>query len=262
MLTLLKALHESETEINGRVYFVTNNEARSTHECTRDLLPELGERLDRGLLLIGGGNVIKTGNRGRVDVLVHIEDEVAHSSSPSDGHNDIEGAKEVMNRTDGIDFEKTHPRLDTPHAKPYQLTFEPVAPHTFPESARFKIDRRLLPSDTVEDAVQEIEAAISDMSPYDVRVERDVVMEPSLVDPGDPIVEGLQQSIESIDGSRAESVDIRGAFDAGGLTNEGIPTVMWGRPEHGEHIMCDDYVSIRGVEEEARIVGRLVDDFL
>jgi len=87
-------------------------------------------------------------------------------------------------------------------------------------------------------------------------------MEPSLVDPDDPIIEGLQGAIESLDGERAETIDIKGAFDAGGLTNKGIPAVMWGRPDHSEHILHDDYVSLRGVEEEARIVGRLAVDFL
>jgi len=262
ILTLLKAFKESDQTIEGTVYFVANNEARSTHECTRALLPELEKQPDRGLLLIGGGNSIKVGNRGRVDVLVHVEGEVTHSSSPEGGSNAIEGANEVMNRINDIEFTKSHPRLETPHAKPYQLIFDPVAPHTFPEYARLKIDRRLLPSDDVDEVVQEIEDAIGNMDPYDVRVERDVVMEPSLVDREDPIVEGLQNSIESIDGAPAKMIDINGAFDAGGLTNEGIPTVMWGRPDHGEHIMYDDYVTLSGVEEEARIVGRLVTDFL
>jgi acetylornithine deacetylase/succinyl-diaminopimelate desuccinylase-like protein len=262
ILTLLKAFKESNQKISGTVYFVANNEARSTHECTRALLPELDQQPDRGILLIGGGNSIKVGNRGRVDVLVHVEGEVAHSSSPQNGLNAIEGANEVMNRIDDLEFTKSHPRLETPHAKPYQLIFDPVAPHTFPEYARLKIDRRLLPSDDIDVAVEEIEDAIGNMDPYDVRVEQDVVMEPSLVDVDDPIVEGLQKSIKSIDGEPTEMININGAFDAGGLTNKGIPTVMWGRPDYGEEIMDDDYVTLSGVEEEAKIVGRLITDFL
>lgn len=262
MLTLLKALNEADTALEGTVYFIANNEARSSHECTRALLPELDHRPDRGLILIGGGNVIKTGNRGRVDVLIHVYGEVTHSSDPEAGLNAIEGANAVMNRLADLEFTETHPRLASPHAIPYQLVFEPVAPHTLPEYARFKIDRRLLPGEDVADAVADIERAVSDVSPYEIEVERDVVMEPSLVDPDDPIVEGLQQAIVSLDGEPADVQDIKGAFDAGALTNEGIPTVMWGRSDYGEQIMEDDYVTLRGVEEEARILGRLVVDQL
>jgi hypothetical protein len=38
----------------------------------------------------------------------------------------------------------------------------------------------------------------------------------------------------------------------------GIPTVMWGRPDCGTALLGDDYVTLRGVEEEARILGRLI----
>jgi hypothetical protein len=42
----------------------------------------------------------------------------------------------------------------------------------------------------------------------------------------------------------------------------GIPTVMWGRPDIGSSLMGDDFVTLRGVEEEAKILGRLIMDML
>jgi hypothetical protein len=65
-----------------------------------------------------------------------------------------------------------------------------------------------------------------------------------------------------LDGKEAELVYGRGAYDAGGPTSMGIPTVMWGRPINGTSLMGDDYVSLKGVEEEARILGRLIVDML
>jgi acetylornithine deacetylase/succinyl-diaminopimelate desuccinylase-like protein len=262
ILTLLKAFVDAETTIDGTVYFVVNNEARSTHECSRAMLPELDPTPDQGLLLIGGGNAVQVANRGRVDVLVHVEGQVTHSSDPDGGLNAIMGATEVIDRIDAIEFTAEHPTLGRPHALPYQLMFDPVAPHTLPEYARLKIDRRLLPGEDVDAAVDGIREAIGDMSPYEVTVEKDVVMEPSVVDPDEPIVRRLQRSIESLDSEPAELYHAKGAFDAGGLTNRGIPTVMWGRPERGETIMGDDYVTLRGVREEVRIVGRTIVDGL
>lgn len=262
MLTLLKAFKESETELDGTLYFVVNNEARSTHECTRAVLPELEQKPDYGLLLMGGGNDLRVANRGRVDVLIHVEGEVTHSSTPEQGLNAIMGANEVINRISEMEFTKTHPDLGGQHAIPYQLIFEPVAPHTLPEYARIKIDRRLLPGDEVDEAVKEIRDAIGDTNPYEVTVERDVVMEPSVVDEDSEIVRGLQTAIRSMDGEEADMRYWPGAFDAGGLTNRDIPTIMWGRPEHNDSIMGDDYVSLDGVEEESHIVGRTVVDML
>lgn len=101
MLTLLKAFEDSGTQIDGTFYFVANNEARSSHDCTRSILPELDHRPDHGLLLYNGGNSIMIGNRGRVDILVHIDGEVAHSSDPQSGQNAIMGANKAINRIYG-----------------------------------------------------------------------------------------------------------------------------------------------------------------
>jgi acetylornithine deacetylase/succinyl-diaminopimelate desuccinylase-like protein len=87
-------------------------------------------------------------------------------------------------------------------------------------------------------------------------------MLPSEVDPNSPIVEALQKSIASLDGEKTELVYGRGAYDAGGPTSKGIPTIMYGRPKRGTTLMYDDFVSIRGVEEEARILGRTIIDML
>jgi hypothetical protein len=42
----------------------------------------------------------------------------------------------------------------------------------------------------------------------------------------------------------------------------GIPTVMWGRPTVGTSLMGDDYASLKGVEEEAIILGRMITKML
>jgi hypothetical protein len=42
----------------------------------------------------------------------------------------------------------------------------------------------------------------------------------------------------------------------------GIPTVMWGRPDCGKYFLGDDFVTLRGVEEEGKIMGRLLIDML
>jgi acetylornithine deacetylase/succinyl-diaminopimelate desuccinylase-like protein len=262
MLTLLKAFVEADVKLKGTLYFAANNEGRSSHECSWAMIPKLDPKPKFGLILFGGGNRISVANRGRVDVIIHIRGKVAHSSRPEDGLNAIDGAVEVLNRIKRIEFINTHPELGGQHAIPYQLIFDPVAPHTLPEYARIKIDRRLLPDDDVDEAVEEIRQAIGDMSPFEVTVEKDVVMLPSTVDPESEIVRTLQKVINLEDGKKAELVYGKGAYDAGGPTSMGIPTVMWGRPECGTSLMGDDFVTLRGVEEEARILGRLIIDML
>jgi acetylornithine deacetylase/succinyl-diaminopimelate desuccinylase-like protein len=262
MFALLKALTDGGVQLNGTLYFVANNEGRSSHECSWAMIPKLDPKPDYGVILTGGGNRLSVANRGRVDVLIHVKGKVTHSSDPEGGLNAIDGAVEVLNRIRAMRFTKTHPKLGGQHAVPYQLIFEPVAPHTLPDYARVKIDRRLLPGDDVDEAVEEVRRAVGDMSPFEVTVEGDVAMLPSVVDPESEIVVRLQKAIRSIDGEEAELAYGKGAYDAGGPTSMGVPTVMYGRPDRGTSLMGDDFVSLRGVKEEAKILGRLIMDML
>jgi len=262
MITLLKAMIESGDEPEGTLYFVANNEGRSSHECSTSLIPVLDPKPDYGVILIGGNNRLSVANRGRVDVLVHVEGKVTHSSNPEDGLNAIEGAVEAINRVKKMKFTKTHPRLGGQHAIPYQLIFDPVAPHTLPSYARIKIDRRLLPGDSPEEAVEEVRQAIGDMSPFKVRVEGDVMMLPAVVPEDSPIVQSMQKAIHSVDGEYTTPVYGKGAYDAGGPNSIGVQTVMYGRPVSDSSVMGDDYVNIRGVKEEAMILGRMIKDIL
>lgn len=262
VLALLKAFVEAGVKLKGTLYFAVNNEGESSHECSWAIIPRLDPKPKFGLILIGGGNKIIVANRGRADVVIHVKGKATHSSTPEMGLSAIDGAVQVLNRIKKMKFYKKHPKLGGQHAIPYQLIFDPLAPHTLPGYARIKIDRRLLPGDDVDDAVDEIRKAVADMNPWEVVVEKDVFMLPSVVDPESKIVKMLQKAIMSIDGKETALLHWKGAYDAGGPTSMGIPTVMWGRPDHGTSLMGDDFVTLRGVEEEARIVGRLIIDML
>jgi acetylornithine deacetylase/succinyl-diaminopimelate desuccinylase-like protein len=262
MLTLLKAFVDADVNLTGTLYFAANNEGRSSHECSWALIPKLNPKPKFGIILVGGNNRLSVANRGRVDVIIHIKGKATHSSSPELGLSAIDGSVEVINRIKRMTFTKTHPKLGGIHALPYQLIFEPMVPHTLPDYARIKVDRRLLPGDDADRAVAEIKQAVGNMSPWEVKIEKDVVMLPSEVDPASAIVVGLQKAIKSLDGKETELIYGKGAYDAGGPTSIGVPTVMYGRPACGESLLGDDYVTLRGVEEEAKIVGRLIMDTL
>lgn len=99
MLTLLKALVETDVKIKGTLYFAVNNEGRSSHKCSWTIISNLDPKPKLGLILIGGGNKLSIANRGRVDVLIHIKGRVTHSSMPEEGLNAIDGAVVFMLET-------------------------------------------------------------------------------------------------------------------------------------------------------------------
>ena len=260
MLAVLKLLLRGGVELRGRLYWAINNEGRSSHACSDAILDALavaGDRPEFGVIQIGTGLALSLGNRGRVDVDIHVEGKAAHSSLPSEGLSAIEGANEVVNRLKRLAWPDRHPLLGGRHAIVYKIGYAPLAPHTLPSDAYLTVDRRLLPGDDPLAAAGEIRAAIGDLAPYRVSVEPGVCMLPALVEPEQPWVRALQAANRAVRGREAKVVYGQGTFDAGGPCARGVPTVMFGA-SGGVGLMGDDFVTIADVETEARVLARLI----
>lgn len=257
MLAVLRMLRRSGVELNGRLYWAVNNEGRSSHRCSEAILASLDERPSFGVLQMTTGLDLSLGNRGRVDVNVHVGGRATHSSAPQDGLSAIEGAHEVMTRLRALSWPDRHPLLGGRQAIVYKMRFSPLAPHTLPSDADLTVDRRLLPGDDPGQAAEEVRRAIGDLSPYEVTVEAGVCMLPALVDPGDPGVGALTEAHRAVVGSPPRVVYGQGTFDAGGPCRLGVPTVMYGA-SGGVYPVGDDFVPISQAVTEARVLATLV----
>jgi acetylornithine deacetylase/succinyl-diaminopimelate desuccinylase-like protein len=257
MLAVLKLLAESGVELSGRLYWAVNNEARSSHACSEAIVGALDQRPEFGLLQLGTGLRISLGNRGRVDVKVHLRGKAAHSSRPDLAHSAIDGAAEVVNRLKRLEWPDRHPLLGGRHAIVYKLRFEPLAPHTLPSDAFLTVDRRLLPGDDPARAADEVRQALGDLAPYELTVEPDVFMLPALVEPDHGGVRALQAAIKAVRGQEAETYYGQGTFDAGGPCSLGVPSVMFGA-SGGQWPLGVDFVPLAAVETEARVLARLI----
>jgi acetylornithine deacetylase/succinyl-diaminopimelate desuccinylase-like protein len=257
MLAVLKLLVDSGVRLDGRLYWAVNNEGRSSHACSEAILATLDEKPSFGVIQIGTGLKLSMGNRGRVDVDVHLRGEAAHSSAPQEGLSAIEGAHRVIERLRGLTWPDRHPILGGRHAIVYKIRYEPVAPHTLPSDAYLTVDRRLLPGDAPDVATEEVRRAIGDLSPYTVNVSTGVYMWPALVDPETAGVRALKAAHLEVTGRDVEIVYGQGTFDAGGPCRLGVPTVMYGATG-GIWPTGADFVPISAVEAEARVLTRLI----
>jgi acetylornithine deacetylase/succinyl-diaminopimelate desuccinylase-like protein len=261
MLAVLRMLRRGGVDLPGRLYWAINNEGRSSHRCSEAILGALPERPSFGVLQMTTGLDVSLGNRGRVDVNVHVRGRAAHSSAPQDGLSAIEGAHEVMTRLRALRWPDRHPLLGGRQAIVYKMRLSPLAPHTLPSDADLTVDRRLLPGDDPVEAAEEIRRAIGDLSPYEVTVEPGVHMLPALVDPSDAGVRALQEAHRAVVGAPPGVVYGQGTFDAGGPCRLGVPTVMYGA-SGGVWPVGDDFVPISQVVTEARVLATLVLDQL
>ena len=263
MLAVLKLLVENRVDLPGTLYVAVNNEGRSSHACTEAILAAVAPKPRHAILAIGTGMQITAGNRGRVDIHVRVKGKACHSSDPGSGLSAIDGVHEVMTRLRRITLAASHPLLGPQALAVYQITYDPLAPHTLPGTALMKLDRRLLPGEDVEAAVSEVRAALADVSPWTVEVGRDVFMLPALVDESAPVVRALRAAGQRVLDRPPPVVYPRYCFDAGGLTSAGIPTVMFGASGgSGDVVYGDDWVSLADVTREAKILAISIGELL
>jgi acetylornithine deacetylase/succinyl-diaminopimelate desuccinylase-like protein len=263
LLTVMKAICESGFKLGSRLYWSLNCEGRSSHACTEAILATLPDKPSFCIVQYPTGvHRISLGNRGRVDVNVHIQGKATHSSSPQAGLSAIDGASEVMNRLKKLDWPDRHPSLGGRQAVVYKLLFEPLAPHTLPSDAFVTIDRRLLPGESPQSAASEIRDHLGHLSPYQVTVEPGVYMLAALVDAEEPAVRAFQASAMAIRGKPAEEYCHGGTYDAGGTASAGIPTIMFGAACPAPGLTGVDFVTIGDMETEANVLAHFVRSWL
>jgi acetylornithine deacetylase/succinyl-diaminopimelate desuccinylase-like protein len=258
LLAVFKLLVDTGARPGGRLFWSVNCEGRSSHACTAAILEALPEKPGFCVVQYGSGLRMSLGNRGRVDVNVHVRGKSTHSSVPQAGLSAIDGANEVMNRLKTLTWPDTHPILGGRQAVVYKLAFEPLAPHTLPSDAYLTIDRRLLPGEEPESAAGEIRQHLGDMAPYGLTVEPGVFMLPALVAPDEPYVRAFQAANQIIRGHRAQEYHHGGTYDAGGTASAGIPTIMFGAACPVPGLTGVDFVTVADMETEASVLAELV----
>lgn len=258
LLAVFKLLADSGARLGGRLYWSVNCEGRSSHACTAAILAALPETPSFCIVQYPTGLRLSLGNRGRVDVNVHVRGKRTHSSAPEAGLSAIDGANQVMNRLKTLAWPDRHPILGGRQAVVYKLAFEPLAPHTLPSDAYLTIDRRLLPGEEPEPATAEVGAALGDLSPYGLSVEAGVCMLPALVEPAEPHVRAFQAASQAVRGQPAVEYHHGGTYDAGGTAAAGIPTVMYGAACPAPGLTGVDFVTVADLEAEANVLAELV----
>ncbi len=259
MMAALKFLGESRVELPADMYFVVSTAGETgRHDSLAHVLAHGNVRPD--WVVIDGPPEIQLGNKGRVDILVSVRGKQAHSSRPWDGLNAIEGAVKVLERIKPLmpyPSERTHPELGKVSLTPTAIESFPKATHTIQSECRIVFDRRLLPGDDPDQALEQLKRAIGALEPFVVTVERKDFMYPSEVAKDADSVLALTQAIQVMLGRDAKYSYSTAANDTGFFNAKGIQAINYGsrdiRFQHTDH----DMVPIQSVFEAAKVFAFL-----
>jgi succinyl-diaminopimelate desuccinylase len=248
MAAALTALRSLPDDLDQPVWLTVNTEGKSSHDGSRRILDDLGVTAASGIIVTGTDLRVSLGNRGRVDVNLTVDGKSSHSSQPWLGANPIEDAADLVRYLRTLPLPERHPVFGPVTATPYQFACYPLSPHTIPAQVRLVIDRRLLPGEKPEVAVEDLRSHLTAALPgARLRIKTGEVMLPALVPDDAPVVTALRDGLMS----RGRTGDLTfwsmNTFDAGYACSKGIPTVMFGpgrRHFTGSEMLGDDRISL------------------
>ena len=255
MMAAVKFVARCRAELPADLHFVTSTAGETgKHDSLAYVLAHGGVQAEWGI--IDGPPEIQLGNKGRVDILVTARGKQAHSSRPWEGINAIEGAVKVLERLRPLmpyPSDRAHPELGKVSLTPTSIESFPKATHTIQSECRVVFDRRLLPGDDPEEAIEQLEKAIGIIEPYTIEVKRRDFMYPSEVSKDAEVVQSLSQAIRFMLGRDPGYGYATAANDTGLLNVKGIQAVNYGsrdiRFQHTDH----DLVSVQSVFDAAKV---------
>jgi len=259
MMAAIRFIGASKVELPSDLYFVVSTAGETgRHDSLAYVLDHGGVETD--WCVIDGPPEIQLGNKGRVDVRVIVRGKQAHSSRPWEGINAIDGAMKVLEKLAPLmpyPETKSHPELGKVSLTPNAIESFPKATHTIQSECRIIFDRRLLPGDNPDKAIQQMKDAIGEIEPYEIEVQPRDFMYPSEVSKDANVVGALENGIRSMLGYEPKFCFSTAANDTGLFNFRGIQAINYGsrdiRFQHTDH----DLVAVNNVFNAAKVFAFL-----
>ena len=242
MLECARIVQQSGVPIPGQIIYVISS---GGHTSSSDPVYHLvhNDQLKADLCITPGTKEIVLGNTGRLDLRVNVYGKSVHSGGEIEvGLNAIEGGLIALERLKKImPFPPKgleDPDMGRGRLSVIGLASYPFSPgyhngvgsggHTLQNLMRFLLDRRLIPGQDVDAAIDEIRDAIGDMSPWRITFERGALQYPTKHKRDAPIIKTVADAYRDALEHEPKFRYVEYTIDAGYLNMVGIPTVMFG----------------------------------
>jgi succinyl-diaminopimelate desuccinylase len=253
MAAALTGLIDSPAGLSGTVVYTAVGDEEVGSTGARHLVTTLqadacivGEPTDLRLF---------TAHKGSVRPVIEVRGIAAHAATPENGSNAIVGAAGVVTALGRLADElrtKSHPLVGAPTLTAVLISGG-EAPNAVPEATRLTVDRRLIPGETGDEAVAQIDALLADWTaenpPFVARV---ISRAPSTGGPSetpvdDPFVLDAQRAMADV-GEDPELGGLVVNCDMTTFRSAGIPTLVLGPGTLGVMHGKDEYVELAQVD--------------
>jgi acetylornithine deacetylase/succinyl-diaminopimelate desuccinylase family protein len=256
MSVAVVALKRSGVALDGRllIHAVIDEELHSigSKHAARDV------EADWVIVTEPSSGKIDVCGKGQLNVEIVFHGKAAHSSTPELGHNAIHDAAAftALVEREHIDA-SAYPH---PDAGPVTYAVAIINGGTngsiIPAECKLTLDRRLLPTETLEEAEADIQRLLDELAQD--RPGLDVTVRPTLLFPpfspaeNNELAQTIAAARHKLDGGETEFSGMRGTGDATWYAARGIPTVFYGPGNAETAHQPDEFVDIDDVNHVAR----------
>ncbi len=242
---------------------------------------ECGERGTLSLLEAGfGGDFgitteptelkVATAERGLAFFRIRIKGRSIHASRAHLGINPVPRVRAVLDVVEAYEHEvkkRTHPLLPSGSCTPTVLRAG-VKENAVADYCELSVDRRLLPGETVDGEMMELEARLARIKDFDPDFDFEISVvpypfEPAEIDPSSKFAGRVLDAVEKVTGSRTEIYGTPYGSDVRNLINDGgIEAITFGPGDVAECHCPNERVSIHQVRDAARVTAKVAADLL
>jgi len=260
MIIALDALKKAGAPFQGRIVLqaVGDEETGSDGGTLVMSGKKIGAGADFAIVSEPTNLNVSIGNRGLRWFEVYVKGRASHAGRPYLGANAIHATARMIGRVENLRFKAHHSLFEIPHPS---LSVTMIQGGTkiniIPDRCTFAIDRRMIPGETSESALQEIEEALrqnlSEGIAYDIRITHEG-WDPYAINPDLPPVRSLCRAIEEVVGQPPQVKGKAGCTDASHLFHRAhIPVVCFGPGLEDLSHAANERVSLEKVVQAAQV---------
>jgi acetylornithine deacetylase/succinyl-diaminopimelate desuccinylase family protein len=262
MLAAFEALACYASSLNGRLILqaVCCEETRA-----RGTLAEVRRGVSADAAIVGEPTELipRIGHKGGLGLEVTVYGKAAHGSAPQEGINAISGMAGLIRSLDVLaeDISKrSDPIFGSPSLAVTKISGGQAA-NVIPDKCVVTIDRRLIPGETIDDALNEVSAVVDEeknSSSLMASIKKAIGIEPCRTSLEEPIVKAVKDSISQVRGIDQEFSGFTACCDMWCLTRgAGIPAVILGPGKLSMAHKANEYVSLDELYLAARIYAAI-----
>jgi acetylornithine deacetylase len=229
---------------------------------TTDLLRHV--RVDGAIVTEPTNMEVCLAHKGYIWIEVETEGRAAHGSRFAEGIDAVMMMGRVLGELDALEQAlrtgPAHPLVGPPSLHAAMIEGG-TGLSTYAASCRLKVERRTVPGETAEGAIDQVLAIVSRLSAADPRFSASVrpffAREPFEVAPTAGVVRALTSSAAAVIGRQPAFVGDSPWMDAALLAEAGIETVVMGPTGAGEH-SAEEWVDVDSIVQLAEILAATV----